>query len=303
MKNNINSNILFSVVIPLYNKENYIAKTVNSVLKQTYNNFEIIIVNDGSTDNSFNTIKAINTSKIRLIDQDNQGVSVARNKGISASKGNYVVFLDADDSWYPNHLLEFKKAIEYYPNHIVFCTNYEFNFKNKETKHPKFSTHLNSDYTVISDFFKSSMKNCIAMTPAICIKKSILNPDFLFDPKIKSGQDTDLWIRLGLKFNFIFINKTTSKINRSVSNSLSKSNLIDHRYYMVKKNKNHNKNKSLNKYLDYNRFSIALQYRRAKEFKKFTTLTHEIDKKDLSLKQKIILQLPLCIIKILDQIK
>jgi glycosyltransferase involved in cell wall biosynthesis len=88
---------LVSIIIPCYNAENYIKKTIDSVLCQTYQNFEIIIVNDGSTDNSSSVVKAIKDDRIYLVEHENQGVSFSRNKGITMAKGEYVVFLDADD--------------------------------------------------------------------------------------------------------------------------------------------------------------------------------------------------------------
>lgn len=90
---------MISVVIPLYNKDKQIAKTLYSVLKQTYPNFEVIVVNDGSTDNSLSEVSKISDSRIRLICQENKGVSAARNRGIQEAKSDYIAFLDADDEW------------------------------------------------------------------------------------------------------------------------------------------------------------------------------------------------------------
>ncbi|QYS89019.1 glycosyltransferase family 2 protein [Flavobacterium davisii] len=91
--------LTFSVIIPLYNKENYIYNTLTSVIDQSYSNFEIIIVNDGSTDKSLEIIQNINDSRIRIFNQQNKGVSSARNLGIKNAKGTLIAFLDADDLW------------------------------------------------------------------------------------------------------------------------------------------------------------------------------------------------------------
>jgi len=95
---------LVSIIVPFYNAENYIKKTIGSVLAQTYQQFEIIIINDGSTDNGYSIIKTIMDDRIHLVEQENQGVSFSRNKGIAMSKGEFIVFLDSDDILHPNFL-------------------------------------------------------------------------------------------------------------------------------------------------------------------------------------------------------
>lgn len=94
----------YSVVIPLYNKEHYIAGTLRSVLTQTFPDYEVIVVDDGSTDHSLQACKEVRSDKIRVVQQANQGVSAARNKGIELAAGEYICFLDADDTWHPDYL-------------------------------------------------------------------------------------------------------------------------------------------------------------------------------------------------------
>ncbi|HRP59105.1 MAG TPA: glycosyltransferase [Vicingus sp.] len=97
---------LVSIIIPCYNAEKYIAETIQSVINQTYKNWELIVVNDGSTDNSLDIIKefVVYDSRISFIDKKNAGVSDTRNKGIEKAKGEYIAFLDADDVWNENNL-------------------------------------------------------------------------------------------------------------------------------------------------------------------------------------------------------
>ena len=95
---------LVSIIIPCYNASSYIKETINSVLTQTFQNFEILLINDGSTDNSSSIIKTIIDDRIHLVEQENQGVSSTRNKGIAMAKGEFIVFLDADDLLHPNFL-------------------------------------------------------------------------------------------------------------------------------------------------------------------------------------------------------
>jgi glycosyltransferase involved in cell wall biosynthesis len=90
--------------MPVYNVEKYVAESIQSVLDQTYSDFELNIVNDGSTDNTANVVRSFQDARIRLITQENKGVSVARNKGIEAALGDYIAFLDGDDLWCPDCL-------------------------------------------------------------------------------------------------------------------------------------------------------------------------------------------------------
>ena len=104
--------VKFSVVIPLYNKEAFIRRCVDSVLLQTFSEFELIIVDDGSTDKSLSVVKLISDKRIRIVSQSNQGVGLARNRGVEESKAGWVAFLDADDLWTRDHLRELCKVIE-----------------------------------------------------------------------------------------------------------------------------------------------------------------------------------------------
>ncbi len=117
-------NPLFSIIIPLYNKEQSIRNTISSILKQTYDNFEIIVIDDGSTDNSLAIVKEINDSRIKVFSKKNGGVSSARNYGINKAKGTYILFLDADDILLSNSLSVYYDLIMKYPNIKVFTTNF-----------------------------------------------------------------------------------------------------------------------------------------------------------------------------------
>lgn len=113
--------MLISVVIPLYNKAHTICNTLNTVIYQTYQDFEVIIVNDGSTDDSVAVVeKNFNDSRIRIVNQDNAGVSAARNKGVDESKGEWIAFLDGDDEWHPYYLATMADLINKYPKAGLF---------------------------------------------------------------------------------------------------------------------------------------------------------------------------------------
>src|ERR1041385_1644883 len=111
---------MFSVVIPLYNKSTHVVKTINSVLNQTFEIFELIVINDGSTDDGPDKVKGFSDKRIRLINQTNAGVSQARNKGVDLASYEYIAFLDADDWWDIHFLEEMKGLIEKYSEAALY---------------------------------------------------------------------------------------------------------------------------------------------------------------------------------------
>lgn len=114
---------MFSVVIPLYNKEHTILSTLSTVLNQTYKEFEIVIVNDGSIDDGVQKIRSYTAdSRIKIIEQENQGVSAARNTGVHNAKYDYIAFLDGDDEWLPEYLSKMKEAVELFPASEMYCS-------------------------------------------------------------------------------------------------------------------------------------------------------------------------------------
>ena len=117
--------VKFSVVIPLYNKEQDILTTITSVLNQSYKSFEIIIIDDGSTDSSAKIVRKINDDRVKLFEKINEGVSSARNLGVEKSTTEYITFLDGDDYWHPHHLENLNLLITKFPEHLWYGSAYE----------------------------------------------------------------------------------------------------------------------------------------------------------------------------------
>lgn len=161
---------MFSVVIPLYNKAPIIESTLQSVLGQTFTDYEVIIVDDGSTDNGVEVIrKFTNDPRIMIFKQINQGVSVARNRGIKESKFDYIAFLDGDDEWKPDFLLKINEAILKFPNASMYGTSsLHTNFITKETNDSTISKFRNKIVEV--DCFRTT--NSLPHTSAIVVKKA-----------------------------------------------------------------------------------------------------------------------------------
>lgn len=293
----------FSVVIPVYNKEKYIEKTIQSVILQNYKDFEVIFVNDGSTDSSESIVKRHlkKNSHFSLVNQINMGAAEARNSGTLKAVGNYIAFLDADDYWYNNHLKVLHKSILQFPNEKVFCTNYEMEFENDIIVKPKFSITLNNEITLVNNFFDASHKNCIASTPSIALERNLAIEN-LFDKNIKSGQDTDLFIRLALKNKYVFNKTITVRHIRYAIDSLSKSKFVSDRYIIIKKHKDQEIfNLPLKRYLDMNRFSIAIQYLIDGNIKMHQKLKNDLNRSNLSLKRRVFLLLPTSMMKLLNK--
>ena len=197
---------MFSVVIPLYNKELSVKNTIQSVLDQTFQEFEIVIVNDGSTDDSVTVVESFNDSRIRLIHQKNQGVSAARNRGIEEAKYEWICFLDADDLWKDNHLEEIVKMMKSYPDEKVFVTSFEYSSGRKMMGDPN-----QSEIYKINNFFTEYLKfKNLMWTSTVVIHKTCVQKSGMFNEKLSLGEDIDLWGRLSKIFSIIKSNKVTA---------------------------------------------------------------------------------------------
>jgi Glycosyltransferases, probably involved in cell wall biogenesis len=209
---------LFSVIIPLYNKAAYVEKAIQSVLAQTYPGFELIVVNDGSSDNSLEVVRNCQLSIInyQLIDQPNQGVSIARNNGVKVAKYDYIAFLDADDWWEPAYLAEMKKLIEKFPEAGIYGCGYN---KIKNGKiiwvnigvEPGFERGLINYCRVYAKTMYMPL-----WTGATVIRKTVFESEGGFKPELKLGEDFDLWIRVAMKYPVAFLNKSLANYNQDV---------------------------------------------------------------------------------------
>lgn len=285
----------FSVIISVYNKERYISDTLQSVLDQTYKDFEIIIVNDGSSDRSLEILNQFNDARIHIINQDNQGASHARNKGIETAKGQYITLLDGDDLWDITFLDHIKILIDNHPEHSVFTTAIAHKHGDKIIAVP-YSFKATENVSIL-DYFKASERHTILTGSSTVFKKDILDITGHFDTSITSGQDTDLWIRIGLHYLVVFLNKVLVYYVQN-ENSLSNTTTDLRAKSRFDNYKNEEKdNIHLKKFLDNNRFSLALlaKVNNDKEFYKY--YKSEISKKNLSLKRQLLLIAPVWLVK------
>lgn len=196
---------MFSVVIPLYNKELSIQNTIQSVLEQTYQEFEIIVIDDGSTDNSAKQVKEISDSRIKLVQQKNQGVSAARNRGIKESRFEWIALLDGDDLWEPNHLEEITKMMREFPEDKVYVTSFKYSDNRSFFKHQR-----NNPIFKIENYFKEALSEPLIWTSIIVFHKSCFYAVGGFNERLSRGEDLDLWARLSKKYNIIKSSEVTA---------------------------------------------------------------------------------------------
>lgn len=197
---------MISVVIPLYNKEKSIASTLRTVLNQTFSDYEIVIVNDGSTDGSVEEIEKVQDDRIRLVHQPNAGVSAARNRGIEEAKGDLIAFLDADDEWKPEYLATQYHLFQKYPECSVFACNYEFrDVSGKVTPTLIHKLPFVGEDGILSNYFEvASCSHPPLWTSAVMVKKQAIQAIGGFPMGIKSGEDLLTWARLAYKYKIAF---------------------------------------------------------------------------------------------------
>jgi glycosyltransferase involved in cell wall biosynthesis len=216
---------MISVLIPLYNKERFIRSTIVSVLNQTFQDFELIIINDGSTDNSLEAVEEFDDKRIKIHTIENSGVSIARNFGVQNAKYHYVAFLDADDYWDKTFLNEIKKLITQYPAEKVFASGRISIFSDHKIEYsnpflPKKNEVDKIDYLKVISRFLPPVNSSNSV-----FKKLTLLEAGLFREGQKQHEDHDLWLRVCKGNEVVYINKPLSFYRKSILNSGSQSKI------------------------------------------------------------------------------
>ena len=221
--------ILFSVIIPLYNKEKYIKRAIDSVLNQTYKNFEIIVVNDGSTDNSLSVVKNIKDKRIKIFDRKrNMGPHFARNCGIKNAKGKYIAFLDADDAYKTFFLMTIVNLMHKYQGIKIYATSFKRVYKYASSERSFYGKNKDC---VINDFIKEVVKNknfTMQLSSMVIEKKLLMDTGLFYSPKRYKNidittEDTDLFIRLSMNYDkMAYSNKICSVYYRTTNSSISR---------------------------------------------------------------------------------
>ena len=193
---------LCSVVMPLFNKEQEVSSTILSVLNQTFKDFELLVINDGSTDCSVQVVKGFTDARLSIINQENSGVSAARNEGIRLSKTELIVFIDADDLWEPDFLATIMALRNDFPQAQWFATGYEI-------RHPETGRSFSKLGGASKDFYRGILKNyfdvAICSDPPVCSSATAVSRNALYEigcfpVGVGSGEDLLTWARLAVRY-------------------------------------------------------------------------------------------------------
>ena len=210
---------LISIIVPVYNAEKFLNDTINTVLDQTYQNFELIFVNDCSTDTSVDIIKKYKDKRIKLINNKiNSKAAVTRNNGIKEAKGKYICFLDADDKWDKEKL---QKQIEFMnKKDCAFSfTGYEFAYENGIPNGKKVYIPEKINY-------KQALKNTTIWTSTVMFDMTKLSKEDIYMPIVDRGQDTACWWKVLKKVDYAYGLNEILSFYRRTNNSLSANKFV-----------------------------------------------------------------------------
>lgn len=202
--------MLISIVIPLYNKDVYIRRAISSVVAQTYAQWECIVVDDGSTDQSIDVVSGFDDDRIRVIRQKNQGPSAARNRGAAEANGNWIALLDADDYWLECHLQNLVELIKRYPACGVVGAN--FWIENAGGKRWLRNRLKPSGHSTVENYFEFHVnkKGPLIHVSSIAIKYSLWNKVGGFRENVRLAEDADLFVRLSVYTDFAFYHEPSA---------------------------------------------------------------------------------------------
>lgn len=183
---------MISVVIPAYNAEKHIRRCLKSVLRQTYDEFEVIVVDDGSSDRTADIVRSFSDSRIYLVQQANRGVSAARNLGVEIARGEWVAFLDSDDEWEPRFLEAVSTAAAQFPSAVAVFTNIKVSVTGRHK-----IRETGGRARLLSSYFEFVLANRQGMSSSSSlIRRNILMAVGGFPEGVTHGEDVDTWVRV-----------------------------------------------------------------------------------------------------------
>ncbi len=206
---------LISVVIPLYNGVAYVRRSIPSVLGQTYSDFELIVVDDGSTDDGPEVVRTFTDARVRLIRQENAGVSAARNRGVAEAQGTYVAFLDADDEWEPQFLDAIAHLSVAYPTAGIWATGYRRIFPTGPSVEFTLAESRSRTTLQIDDYFRRLPGGSIVHASAVAIPVSVFRKLGGFREDCHWGEDQEMWARIALHYPLGYDTRILSRFHQT----------------------------------------------------------------------------------------
>jgi len=212
---------MISVVMPLFNKVAFVEKAITSVLSQTYQDFELLIVNDGSTDSSLQKVAGFEDVRIKILSTHNKGVSAARNTGVKEAVNDYVALLDADDWWAPTYLEEIVKMITAFPENKLFASGRTHVFSEKEVAYTNSLLPKKGEIGLVNHFRVIAKYLPAINSSNLTVQKNYFLEKGGFNEVMQHFEDHECWLRLALKQPIVFVNKPLSFYNKNVQESMS----------------------------------------------------------------------------------
>ncbi len=197
--NPMNTQPFFSVIIPSYNRKPFLETAINSVLKQTFDDLELIIVDDGSSDGTKELISTYDDKRITYLYLANHGVSHARNRGLDRAHGQYIAFLDSDDYWVPEKLSKTYDAIKQFPDINIFHTE-EVWYRDKKLLNQKQKHKKPSGFV-----YKNALPICCISISTVAIRRVVFDAIGTFDETLEACEDYDFWLRATNKYEIKLI--------------------------------------------------------------------------------------------------
>lgn len=225
-----------SVVMPLYNKEPHVARAVESVLSQSHARFELIVVDDGSTDGGAEIVRRMRDPRIRLVQQANAGASCARNRGIAEARADLVAFLDADDSWNPDFLSVCLDLARRHPSAGAVGTAFEIIAPDSTRTVSRALTlrETGAPDALIGNYFRDAVAGFVVWSSAVAVRKSTFREVGLFPAGVRLGEDLDMWLRIGARFPIAVSAYVGAAYHKEAVNRADNGRAKGHHYELVK---------------------------------------------------------------------
>jgi len=294
----------FTVIIPLYNKEKYVSNTIKSILNQTFTDFELLIINDCSTDKSAAIASEFSSDKVRIIHHEkNSGLAATRNTGIKNATSNYITFLDADDLWKPHFLEKIFHLIQNFPEARIFGTNYEEIWGTTIKKPHNSSESLATGFTGYINFFKMNLKQGIYNHGSICLHKEVFEKVGFYNETIHFSEDLDFNIRANYHYKLAYDNSVQMSYFMQTDNQLTRSSLQNKNISDFDLYEDWAKtNSDLKKYLDFERYVLGKRLKKNND-SRWKKMIANIDSNNLNWKQNLLLKVPSLVLILLDNVK